>query len=115
MGKRKWWLHNDMKKDFGIEPIEGDENGAYVCTITGDQMPYDHSEDSYFLKNKTDAYRFVCEYLTKFFKQWNKNAIDKKDLKDWTHLYWRLNYGSGDGPTKYELTIRPMTYEYDNE
>jgi hypothetical protein len=107
--KRSWWLHNDIVKDFPSNETLLDS--PFYCQITGYNI-YDSPEpDIHFLKNESDAYKFVCQYLTELIKKW-KEDIDERHFDDWKDISWRLNYGSGDGPTDYELKILPIIYEY---
>ena len=69
-------------------------------------------KETYFLKNKHDAYKFTCNYLKDFCKKW-KGDVEIIDTDDWTNVKFILDYGSGDGPTDYYLSIKPIIFEYE--
>jgi uncharacterized protein YtpQ (UPF0354 family) len=106
--KRQWWLHNDVVRDFG----ELDNKSQIYCLVKGNNIHDSPEPKIYFFKNESDAYKFVCEYLTQELKKW-KQDIDERKFDNWKNLSWRLNYGSGDGPTYYELKILPINFEYE--
>lgn len=96
-----WWLHNDINRDFKTDESDNTHNTTedsvpYVCRVDVDQRPWNDRTELYYLKNRLDADRFVREYLTAFLEKWDDDNVDERDFSDWTHLKWRLNYGSGD-------------------
>ena len=106
--KRQWWLHDDITKDFG----ENEYTWPFLCKVSGFNEHDSPNVELYFFKSKLDAYKFVCNYLYNLLNKWKKD-IDERDFNDWKNLSWRLNYGSGDGPTQYKLNIEPLKFEYE--
>ena len=96
-----------------------------ICIVCNHGNIYDDSKTTIKnFKKITDAYLYVCDYLTSMYESFGGDNLSlynpdqysnypeyEESLSDWKNVYFLLNYGSSSGSSPHTITVSEICFD----